>query len=36
MRAGIMAIQDRQNKIVLKTKLEEVVARLEPRANKEW
>ena len=33
---GIMAIQDRQNKIALKTKLGEVVASLEPRANKEW
>ena len=35
-RAGIMVIQDCQNKIVLKTKLGEVVARLEPKANKEW
>ena len=31
-----MAIQDPQNKIALKTKLREVVVRLEPKANKEW
>ena len=31
-----MAIQDPQNKIALKTKLGEVVVRLEPKTNKEW
>ena len=35
-RAGIMAIQECHNLIVLKTKLGEVAARLKPKANKEW
>ena len=34
--AGIMAIQERRDKIGLKTKLGEVAVRLKPKANEEW